>query len=234
MGPQLGGSVEAIGVAQYWGCFKEVGCGGGSVVVSTSRSSRVGGGELVVPDVDGDISCKKKSDARGRCLCPGKGGGWRVTGVWITLAIRGEMELEVDFCVAPLVAGCVEWSPLGRVAAAWVSLCGRVVFSSQASRNHRMRFRSDEGIWEINSGVGGVFGSDSFWCWGIWVSSMVRDGGEEGGSHSGKVLEFLQESWELDMEGEVTGLDVGVACLCFSEWVMASRAVIASPQGAQR
>lgn len=63
-----------------------------------------------------------------------------------------------------------------------VSLCGWVMFSSQASRKRRMRFRSEEGVWEINSGVGGVFGGDSFWCWGSWVSSMVRDGGEEGGS----------------------------------------------------
>lgn len=66
----------------------------------------------------------------------------------------------------------------------WVMLGG----SSQAARNIRMRSRSEVGDWDSHSGVGGdggMLGAGSPDLGIAWVSSIVRERGEEGGSCDG-------------------------------------------------
>lgn len=137
-------------------------------------------------------------------------------------------------------SGAAEVSGLTAVDGGSADVCPRVMLggSSQAARNIRIRSRSEVGDWDSCSGVGGdggMLGTDSPDLGLAWVSSIVRESGEDGGSCVGDALVLLHESWELEGVGEaavrttegVFSFCVRWSSLCFS----ASLAVMDTAQG---
>lgn len=91
----------------------------------------------------------------------------------------------------------------GDSAVGWVS--GKSSWgSSQASRKRRMMTASGV-CCETNSGVGGDLGEVGIWrCSSRSVSAMVREGGDDGGSWVGKVLELLVTVETLEDGGDTS------------------------------